>query len=274
MSFGFEIFLPYWERHYRGTWLSIVPRNACMVLSEPDNNEQFLVAREHEKNKTQQNAMKGAKPKMTVSFDNNATIHELPPHLNSGVWDDDHEVMADTFWFNKHDFRRMREADRRIVQKIRLGTPIPSEARGLEARSPIALMEKRLAKMDGIAAVLGEQSRQKDLGQRDDESIRNRYLIATRELVTEAITRASRDAEEVLRSEWDDGGNHLPPHTSIDHSTNCIELHHKVGCSKGTYENDHVKHHKAFTHTLGARKPFQYILSRASQVMKRQEPLK
>lgn len=215
--------------------------------------------------------MKDKKQKLAVSFNNKATIHELLPHVNSGFNDDDeHDEMAHTSWFNKDDFRRMRDADRCIIQKIRFGAPVPSDARGLEARSPIAFMEKRLAKMDGIAAVLGEQSRQKDLGQWDDESIRNRYLIATRDLVAQAIARASKDAEDA-QLECDDENPRASP--SSKNSQHCIDLHHQVGRSKATYKNDDVKGHKSFN-ALGTRKSLQYILSRASQVMKRHEPVK
>jgi len=208
-----------------------------------------------------------------VSFDNNATVHELLPHVTDDFSEGDKdEETAHTFWFNKDDFKRMRDADRCIVQKIRVGAPIlPSEARGLETRSPIALMEKRLAKMDGIAAVLGEQSRQKDLGYRDDESIRNRYLIATRDLVAEAITRASKDAEAV-KWEWDDDS---PRQSTItDNHKKCIlDLPHQVGRSKCTCENDEqVKHVRKSFNTWGTRKSLQRIVH--SLVMKRQEPMK
>lgn len=211
---------------------------------------------------------------MTVSFNTTATIHELLPYVQSSDFgDQDHEEISHTFWFNKDDFKRMRDADRCIVQRIRLGAPIPSEARGLEGRSAIAFMERRLAKMDGIAAVLGEQSRQKDLGHTDDESIRNRYLIATRNLVDEAIARASKDAEDVLQAEGDDDTPRLSSTTIIDNSKNCRGLHHKVSRSERTYENEEVNRRKSFV-PFGTRKSLQYMLSRASQAMKRQEPVK
>lgn len=213
--------------------------------------------------------------KLTVSFDNNTTIHELVPHVPiSGFDDGDHDEITHTFWFNKDDFKRKKEADRSIVRKIRVGAPFPREARGLEARSPIAIMEKRLAKMDGIAAVLGEQSRQKDLGQRDEESIRNRYVIATKDLVAEAIARASKDAEDA-KSEWDGDS---PRHTNATNNSckNSIGLHrHNDAChSSGTYEKDASKQSNKSCNSLGTRKSWQLILSRASQVMKRQEPVK
>jgi len=134
-----------------------------------------------------------------VEFDEASfTVYEIP-NLETISSDEKADI-----WFTFDDLRRMKESDLTIIRKLRVGCAMPDEARGLEKRSPIAQMEKRIAMMDGIAAVLGEQSRQKNDGTIDEQIIRNRYKKATSMLINEAFERGAKDAEEAQLN-WFDG---------------------------------------------------------------------
>lgn len=127
----------------------------------------------------------------SVCFDKMPIVHEIP-HIGNLSLDEKSDV-----WFTGSDFKRMKKSDRCLLRTIRNGAPVPSEARGLEARrSPIAFMESRISIMDGIAAVLSEQSRQKSLGEKDSEVIREKYQNATANFASQALLRGANDAEE------------------------------------------------------------------------------
>ncbi len=123
-------------------------------------------------------------------------------------------------------------------------------------------MERRVATMDGIAAVLGEQRRQKSLGQMDDESIRCRYMIATKDLVTNAIVRGAKDAEEA-QDGWDDGKDACKT-SGCDSSPALI-------CDS-TITTNQLK--RGSSRIFCTKKTLQHILSRATKAKKWQEPAK
>lgn len=126
-----------------------------------------------------------------VDFDMVPTIHEIP-----NIEDLSPAEIADV-WFTINDFQKRKKSDQRLVRRIRGGANVPpSEARGLEKRSPIACMEKRVAIMNGIAAVLNEQSRQKSLGEVNDEAIRECYQDNTTSFSSQALLRGAKDANE------------------------------------------------------------------------------
>lgn len=194
---------------------------------------------------------KKQKEKRVVIFDGKVEIHEIFPN----VYKLSAKQKADV-WFNQDDFKRMKDADRLIIRQLRVGGPVPSDARGLESRSPMAFMERRVATMDGIAAVLGEQSRQRSLGQMDEESIRSRYICATRELVSEAITRGTKDAEDAQAVL--DGG------VDISNENSTLVCDATVASSKQL--------NRGSLKIFSTRKTLQHILSRATKTNKRQEP--
>lgn len=119
-------------------------------------------------------------------------IHEVP-HVDDLSFEERLNV-----WYLKKDYVVMRLENQVLVHTISNGTtPIDACTRGLEDRAHAASLDKRIAVMDGLFAVLSEQDRQKLVGVRDPEKIRVLYLECTERFFEEARTLGINDAEAV-----------------------------------------------------------------------------
>ena len=134
-----------------------------------------------------------------MGFGTVAIVHEIPHFEDFSI-----DEKADT-WFTVHELQQIKKSDRRLIRGVHLGAPVNNEAQGFEPRrSPIASMEKRLAIVDGIAAVLSEQGRQNSLGEFDDEAIRKQYQNATANFASQALLRGAAAAEDARQQPQDD----------------------------------------------------------------------
>jgi hypothetical protein len=98
-------------------------------------------------------------------------------------------------WWSKEEYRETKKDAQAIITALEKGrTRIDDCTRGLEQRTRDGSIQKRLATLDSICAVLMEQERQSQQGISNVALIRGAYFTITVKATAEARERGAEDA--------------------------------------------------------------------------------
>jgi hypothetical protein len=98
-------------------------------------------------------------------------------------------------WWSIEEYRETKKATQAIVDALAYGrTQIVECTRGLEKKTRDGSIQKRLASLDSICAVLMEQERHLQEGISDVKLIRRAYLTITAKTTVEAREQGATDA--------------------------------------------------------------------------------
>lgn len=111
-------------------------------------------------------------------------------------------------WLTQEEYKIMKYELRRIVDLMsRHGSRMSECTRGLECKTPNGSMNKKIASLDGMCAVLLEQERQGQDGIRDAKRIRGAYVEMNQVYVKAAAEQGLQDSrydEEKATKRYED----------------------------------------------------------------------
>jgi hypothetical protein len=99
-----------------------------------------------------------------------------------------------SLWWSREEYRETKKEAQAIVDALESNGRIVVCTRGLEQKTRDGSIQKRLAALDSICAVLMEQERQFQQGISGVELIRTAYLMITAKTTVEARERGAEDA--------------------------------------------------------------------------------
>jgi hypothetical protein len=111
-------------------------------------------------------------------------------------------------WWTREEYKETKKEAQAIIDALEYGsTRIGECTRGLEKKTRDGCIQKRLAVLDSICAVLMEQDRQFQQGMSGVNLIRRAYLTMTAKTAVEAREQGAEDAQCYDETEHENGYN-------------------------------------------------------------------